>query len=293
MFTRRRITILLLAAVLLLSAVFVVLRPAPEPSYQGKTLSAWLTTGNIGHPIPEAITMVIRNIGTNGIPFLLEWIQYEPSAWKIKLNKLSAVILDRQLFENQLASARKRAIRAGLAFEILGPEANTAIPDLIRIMNTSTKGFTNLRAARALGWIGKEAIPPLIGILKSGQPKAQCNSFSALARMGTNAIPVLPVMIQCLGGGDEKVVASAIWALGELHLQPDLVVPALTNFLMNSQPALQVCAANALSRFGPEAQIAEPLLQRLLSSSESKVRVSATNALLKIAPEALTNVPTR
>ena len=29
--------------------------------------------------------MAVRNIGTNGIPFLLQWINYEPPTWRKKL----------------------------------------------------------------------------------------------------------------------------------------------------------------------------------------------------------------
>src|SRR5205809_809972 len=51
----------------------------PEPVYKDKKLSAWLDGMPTPEPTenPEALA-ALKAIGTNGIPFYLEWIQYKP-----------------------------------------------------------------------------------------------------------------------------------------------------------------------------------------------------------------------
>ena len=73
------IAVAILAATLALITLF----RAKEPTYKGRALSNWVISG-YQNPGPEAET-AIGEIGTNGIPFLLEWIQYEPAPWRAKL----------------------------------------------------------------------------------------------------------------------------------------------------------------------------------------------------------------
>jgi hypothetical protein len=274
MFTRHRIIILLAATVLLLGAIFyAVLRPAHtlEPSYGGKTLSDWLTSRNMSWQciflewdvrVPQTEAAAIRAMGTNSIPFLLEWIQYESPALKAKIFVLNNSFSWSESFKNRLLFKELRAENAAIAFVVLGSRADEVIPELTRLMNTSSSAI-QVRAAHALGGIGKAALPPLMAILTNRR------------------------------SDPDGTVMSAIRALGRLKLQSDLVVPALTNFLTAHEPILQACAADTLEQFGTEARPAVLFLQKLLNDSDLMVRESATNALLKIAPEALTNAPAR
>ena len=54
----------------------LALRPA-EPRYGGRALSQW-----VRRPAGDTQGDAIRQIGTNAVPFLLEWMQYERPAWK-------------------------------------------------------------------------------------------------------------------------------------------------------------------------------------------------------------------
>ena len=79
---RKRATIISLA-ILLISVGTCVLWPTkPEPSYRGRRLSEWLPGYNAAATANELARTeeAIRHIGTNGLPFLLEWINYEERA---------------------------------------------------------------------------------------------------------------------------------------------------------------------------------------------------------------------
>jgi len=82
--------LLLLAAVAalvivgwLLSGVF----RAREPEYGGKRLSEWvLMLPPDADPFGQTKAEVaLRSIGTNAVPHLLRWIDYEPASWRLKL----------------------------------------------------------------------------------------------------------------------------------------------------------------------------------------------------------------
>src|SRR5437764_14424345 len=122
--------LVVLAVVGVLVAVFS--RREREPEYGGKRLSQWVegyATSIImdgkRKPTEEAAN-AIRQAGTNAIPFLLEWIRYEPPAWKTRFYEVvnCAAISDRK---GDLASG------AIDAFGVLGPEAQRAIPELVTI----------------------------------------------------------------------------------------------------------------------------------------------------------------
>src|SRR2546421_1029353 len=62
-----------------------------EPSWEGKPLSEWLTLCSEVSDEEEAAAAAngLRAIGTNALPTLLSWMQYEegPSPWRDRLWK--------------------------------------------------------------------------------------------------------------------------------------------------------------------------------------------------------------
>jgi len=84
--------LLLLAFVLPIGALVVVLIPSPEPEYGGKKLSGWIGTRywspQPGFPdqtiswFPSKTEDALRNMGTNAIPYLLQWAEYDSAPWR-------------------------------------------------------------------------------------------------------------------------------------------------------------------------------------------------------------------
>ncbi len=88
---RRRQLYLLLGAILLLGLfLYAVFAPSSEPSYGGRTLSQWVEMNAVWwkYNTPEALqqkamfSKAISEMGTNAVPHLVKWIQYEEPSWK-------------------------------------------------------------------------------------------------------------------------------------------------------------------------------------------------------------------
>src|ERR1043166_359150 len=106
-----------------------------EPEYGGKRLSEWVQNLTYEPPYGEAHEAVLH-VGTNAIPYLLKWIQYEPAGWRASLYGTMNLVLNE--FVWHLPDKKNvRAEGARHAFRSLGPKAKAAVPDLTRIMLTS------------------------------------------------------------------------------------------------------------------------------------------------------------
>ena len=286
----RTIQIVLACGVLVALAIFLTRHR--EPSFKGKNLSTWLaqyaaiTLGD-AKKTPTAQDKVdfeeaIRHIGTNALPYLLDWIQYErpPS--------------DYQSIDEPRNRKELRAIGACNAYTVLGDRARPSIPELTRILNDTTKRWTCWNAAGALGDIGVEARPALIAALSSNNERARESAAMGIRRLGTNAGPAIPLLLRCLYDRNEGVMHHAAIALGYImKLDPDRVVPGFLNLLETSNRNVQVTALRALGNYGSSARRAVPGLIQYLNASnhDTWVRDETRAALLKISPESLTNAP--
>jgi hypothetical protein len=105
----------------------------------------------------------IRQIGTNGLPYLLKLMSTEDSALK-KLILSHEQRLPLPLYEKLCCNPRYRqwrneseldCERGCLGFALLGWEANPVAPDLTRIMRISRNPSTRAAAAKCLDSIGR------------------------------------------------------------------------------------------------------------------------------------------
>jgi HEAT repeat protein len=204
----------------------------------------------------------IRAMGTNSLPYLVEWIQ--------RPNKPSS-------------RDYSDPLKARIAFSFLGPEAKPAVPDLIKII-----GRFDEHASPALVWdfpaqalvnIGKDAVPPLADKLMemlantNRQPETGGNLkpvnqtregynygrlFAVLAAMGTNAEAAMPALIAVASSDlpmDEEMEISgmcenrfgALAMVGRNH--PDAVAPVLVKKFVSS-PTERGMIAKAMTVFG-------------------------------------------
>src|SRR4051812_2508376 len=90
---RRRKMILGILALVLCGVLVVAFWPEnPEPIYQGKELHVWVEvagTYSANAFLPKDLRDSFSAIGTNGIPFYLEWIHYKPSLVKMAQYRLA------------------------------------------------------------------------------------------------------------------------------------------------------------------------------------------------------------
>lgn len=237
-----------------------------EPRYEGESLSYWVQNlyhDNQTRHLNSAAQEAILYAGTDALPLLLDWISRP---------------IPRFYRPGQIDYQR----HAVEAFEILGPIAKPAIPQLIK--NVS-KGSSY--SMQALGFIGKDTVPPLANKLMEtladkrkpvmnwrdsgymdGFFHVQEIIIQGLREMGTNAEAGIPAMTNTLyanhGWGfwrEGNDPYSALVSIGRNH--PEIVIPALIGVLTNATaPAFNRGAiAQAMDSFGTnQADVFLPVL---------------------------------
>jgi len=228
----RNLPAMLVAAMVVGVAWLVLLTPA-EPGYQGKRLRVWLQ-GYAGKGQRRKETdEAVRHIGTNSIPTLLRMLRAHDSPLKTKLltwaskhRSLGIHYTNPSIFNQQ----------AFMGFQALGPDAASAVPKLIKILDQNVSECSANYTARTLAVIGPEAKAAVPWLLR--------------AATSTNA-------------SDHS---DALWALGQIHADADDVVPVLIRALRNPSVQDQLFAAIALGKFQGDAKSAVPALLEVLKS---------------------------
>jgi hypothetical protein len=292
---RRGLLFLLLPA--LVCAIFLLPGYQAGPVCRGRHLSEWIALRQT-YEGKEPATSAIREIGTNAIPSLLDWIAYEPPYFSYHLKPgyeaLPKFLTHTRPVQTLLfnTKASDRAQDAMDAFSALGPLALPAIPELIRRINNTNTTPTRIRATIALAHIGDAAVPTMISMLTSPEGAADLWLMQWIGMLGTNARPLVPALVRNLDQTNELAALLNARMLGELKHDPDLVVPALMKSLGDSRHNLRLEAARLLPDFGAAAQPALPLLTNALSDSDRDVRYSAGLAIERIALQIVPINPT-
>ncbi len=307
-FIRRhpKILLLLLGLCLIICARYAFRSRPPDPSYNGRPLSEWLLLygRSNGHLQSDAVSqeaaMAIRHIGTNALPLLLAWSDYEPPMLRYHLTTFAQKMpswLQRsrpmqRLYTNLEADERSRY--AVYAFAALGQTASPAIPELARRASRPRHPIPSIRrdhAMLALGYIGKPAVPTIAILLANPDNGENPWLYQCVEFVGTNAAPLVPAIVQNLQHTNAFIVGLNVALLGNLHVEPHLAIPALTKCLSDPRRDVRMEAPPALIRFGELARPALPALTNALSDSDPDVRRRAAQAIQRIAPETVDNTP--
>ena len=288
--TRKRVALaLLIAGAALLLWAF--LPSKDEPRYEGRKLSEWLADYDANPRTGTAATFAVRQIGTNALPCLVDWISYRIPARTPKFRSILMRIGGKRI----LPYVEPGVIRSTLAqrgFEILGPEAAPAIPALTNRLNWewSSIGATE-SIFIAFNYMGNTGLAPLISVATNEavpevlRRMALVRIRSPLMNVDTNANWVVPL----LGGllKDPAAADQAAADLGDLRLDAPVTVPILIACLQDKGALCPANAAESLGHFGKDAASATPALAEALGSNDFYVRRAETNALEIIAPEVL------
>lgn len=152
---KRRPVFIIASGCLVALIIALVLWPRErEPEYNAATLSTWLARcGSTNLTESLAAADAIRHIGTNALPFLLRWIQYEPG-WRDSLGRkiLSWPVVGghRDVQRVIWKMTQYRATSAVTGFKILGSEAGPARAELQRLAYNSQAPQTAIRATDCL-----------------------------------------------------------------------------------------------------------------------------------------------
>ncbi|HWQ91319.1 MAG TPA: HEAT repeat domain-containing protein [Clostridia bacterium] len=263
MTNRVKLALAVLAAVLLALAVWQCLRSG-EPSYQGRTLTAWLldyVAADKPFPITEEekATMhragdAIRDMGTNAVPHLIKLVSAKDSSFK---HIITIIAQHQSIVRVNLRTEKEKRQMAVFGFYALGP-------------------------------MGKSAVPALVELLNSQDHDVRLSAADCLGNIGPDAKAAVPLLLPYLNSTNRIVAWDTTVNLGRIHMEPELVVPALVQHLVATNISMHYrgTTIDALARFGEQGKEAVPHLIPFLTDTDEGNRFSATNALKTIDADA-------
>ena len=236
-----------------------------EPVFEGRTLSSWLerhvptsaADPPYNSPGWRKADEALRRIGTNAIPTLLEMISARDRPPFVR--KLMEFARRRGWTHWSYRYAMSRHEEAEYAFQVLGANAVSAVPELIRIYEANLSPSSQRCAALALGHIGHDAQA------------------------------AIPVLIRDFTHSNANVRFYAVSAVMHIGGKPEVVLPALVGALKDPDINVRWNALVGLSNFGGRARPAVPEILRRLDDpgmiGTSPIREQVETALWRIAPE--------
>lgn len=287
-----RLLIALLACGVL-ATIAVIAWPASdpkEPTYAGKSLSAWIQGGGDNVlALPKANVDAINHIGTNALPCLLTWLQYNPPPWHEKLPRYVWRI---SWIRHRLRRSDERATDAVAAFWVLGKQARPAIPELAQLLDGTNYSAREL-ALSSITALGADALPTLMDLITNRPAHRRFPTLmlvDAFEQLGVNGASAAPVLIDHLNDPNLQIAEASAFvlaAIGTNAAAPDAVVAALSASTEATNALVRASAVRALGSFGEYARPAVPMLLKALHDPIPDVQIAATDALIFIAPEAL------
>lgn len=282
---------------------------ADEPTYEGRTLSSWLSDFNFGRiqdtAKNEAATRAVEAIGVEAVPVLVERLTTTSAASKqlvrkVRILRSQGSLETQEKFEeesNLVGSSLIEDINTLAAFRILGAKAKPAIPELIEILGGALNGTIvtqepaaelddrkSRAAAKALAAIGPDAVPPLVEALNSEEAKIRFGAAMALPYFPHN-LRIVEALTKTLQDRDSNVRWRALRSLGRYRVVPQATVTAIASRLSDDPDSgVRYYAIVALKQYGPMAQSALPDIIKAANDSSWAVREKAIEALDEVRP---------
>jgi hypothetical protein len=163
----KRAWLILLGATAAAAPALWLAWPAPEPSYNGHTLSYWVRSYNSPAPrrLDEPADAAVRQIGTNAIPSLLCWVRYREPAWRYHLYQLATRLLHRDFGLRRTTGREQLALKSCRAFRALGTNALVAMPALVELMHNTNAPAAAEHAIACLAALSTNGLPPLLSVI--------------------------------------------------------------------------------------------------------------------------------
>ncbi|MGZ9130243.1 MAG: HEAT repeat domain-containing protein, partial [Candidatus Binatia bacterium] len=257
-----------LISVLVVIALITLSSRAPEPTYDGKPLHAWLRGFDSAQSSSEyaAAQEAIKQIGTNALPSLISYLRRKDPPFHRQWVNLKS-----RLFRGEWDEALYWRRRAAHACGALGPAGEPAFPALREAMNDPGAASD---VGNSLSRMMPKSVPVLTNILATGNERARARaadnlitgfSHPEVEQMARTAL------LGALRDSDRGVRMSAASAFQFWNTNLDLIVPELTRTLGDTDPSVRGNAATTLGNFGVSASPAAPALVGLLQDTNSYV----------------------
>ena len=260
---------------ILLIVLCVLITPSirgAEPEFKGKALSEWLVTMKTNSSDAEAI----RQIGTNGLPTLMNIISVEQWSRKRVLGKLKSRDIREAAGNKDIPTEVFRGLAVD-GFAVLGTNAEPAIPQLKRLLYNNPECRPEVSCA--LAQIGPKGFAVLTNAMNDDNLVAAL-VFTIGQKGGGDSQTVTRILIGALDNPDPQVRGTAAEFLA--GKDASLAVPALARILDDKESYPWQRALVALQSYGPAAKGAVP---KLWSVFTNNLNVLFLDALRKIDPE--------
>jgi hypothetical protein len=283
------IALVLLSCAAILLITMSLARPENEPIYMGRALSTWLMVAR-DHTDDPAAAAAVDHIGTKALPFLVKWMRYQESAWRIMLRTHTPKGLQNIVWP---MTPRGRpdllSVHSWTALRQLGPRAAAAVPELTALLRNTNAPLLVYRATFALSCLGSNGVASLVGLVHDRGNPLRPMAVMALCKSppdpGTKST-IGAALLQCLltDCGDPRIMSMAAGWLSENQYAPEVSVPAIAASLIatNSSESLRFHAIGTLAAYASQATEALLVLTNALADPSPRVRDAATNAIRQI-----------
>jgi HEAT repeat protein len=257
-----------------------------------------LTVRELGKLVNEANAPVatkaiesLAKLGKNAMPALAEGLKSKDPNRRLTVlrilvaNKADATPALSELLA--LANDRNPQIKV-LAQELLGYLGKEAVPELVKLLKEKEQPDATLKSAAAAlskAEVEKAHAPDLFGLLKDPRPEVRKAGAEALGKTGADALDFLPDLVAAMGDKDDAVrtaVGQVIRNTGRKG------VAKLQEMLANEKEA--AAKANLLAAIGSMGTLAKGALDDLakyLNDPDEAVKKSATAALEKVSKDSV------
>jgi HEAT repeat protein len=177
---------------------------------------------------------------------------------------------------------------AAEALTAIGPNAHFALSALAETLIADDSEAVRDAAAKALGALGKPALPLLQQLLQHDDEGVRWRSADALGTMGEAAAPAI-VALRALATDDQEtdiVRLHAAQSLWSIDAKADHVWPTAVSLMMSPDRTVRMESVDLLLSLGKQAKLAEPQLREMSRSERREVRQIAEQTLRKLAETA-------
>jgi hypothetical protein len=196
----------------------------------------------------------------------------------------------RWLFRKLLDQQTGPRFYGQIGFEILGPGAGAAVPDLKRIALRRGTRYEQSRqlAIEALRDIGADGLPALVEVLEQGDATDRGIARDYVLMLNwvgvdvTAAVPGLLLADRQLRQQALRLNPDPGIFVSSLQYDTPSLVSALTNCLWHSNATVRLEATHYLGWLSEKARSAEPALSHAFEDPDPNVRDAATNAVYRI-----------
>jgi hypothetical protein len=253
----------------------------------------WLpirTAAPLAPPETSPAHAAVRAIGTNAIPWLVDWMGAGPRPWERFRGFVNRHLAMPRFHPGGLPPVERRHVAALEGFLALGELAEPALPALSNLLCRPNPG---LPLTQAIAAVGPAGIDVLTNALASGREDVRELAALSLGLEGPTAASAVPMLLTLIERGEAGY--HVLGALGRIGCQPHQAVPPLRRQLdrVLAGEADDPCGMTVLllGLCGEAARPAVPRLRQLYEQSGAVERRPIQAALQRIDPAAATRLP--